>query len=252
MEKQNLRINKGWKKAQEKTKMKKPQQTTTRKPHYLGHRERMRKRLAARPASFSDYELVEMLLYYIFPRKNTRELAKKFMAHFRTIRNLIFSEKIDLERMEGAGKSCVTLLAVLREMFVRASLDEVRKTTVVASSSEVFDYYKNIFFNMKHEQLRIMFLNSKNLLITDEILQEGTINQTAIYPRTIIQRAFELGAAAIIMVHNHPSGDPHPSRQDIIMTRALNDVTSKLDIVLLDHLIIGKNDVFSMKEHSII
>jgi DNA repair protein RadC len=165
---------------------------------------------------------------------------------------LIFSEKIDLERMEGTGKSCVTLLAVLREMFIRASLDEVRKTTVVASSSEVFDYYKNIFFNMKHEQLRIMFLNSKNLLITDEILQEGTINQTAIYPRTIIQRAFELGAAAIIMVHNHPSGDPHPSRQDIIMTRALNDVTSKLDIVLLDHLIIGKNDVFSMKEHSII
>ena len=226
--------------------------TTIKKPHYLGHRERMRKRLAARPASLSDYELVEMLLYFVFPRKNTSELAKKFMAHFGTVRNLVFSEKAALENVEGAGKACVILLSILREMFVRASLDDVRKTKVVASSSEVIDYYKNIFFNMKHEQLRIMFLNSKNLLIADEILQEGTINQTAIYPRTIVQRAFELGAAAIIMVHNHPSGDPHPSRQDIIMTRALNDVTSKLDIVLLDHLIIGKNNVFSMKEHSII
>lgn len=223
-----------------------------KKPHYLGHRERMRKRLAACPVFLSDYELVEVLLYYIFQRKNTRELAKKIIEHFGTIRNLVFSEKTDLEKIEGAGKSCITLFSVLREIFVRASLDEVRKSKIIASSSEVVNYYKNVFFNMKHEQLRIMFLNSKNLLITEEILQEGTINQTAIYPRTIVHRAFELGAAAIIIVHNHPSGDSYPSRQDIIMTRALNDVTSKLDIVLLDHLIIGNNDVFSMKEHSII
>ena len=156
--------------------MKEPKQKTIKKPHYLGHRERMRKRLVSCPASLSDYELVEMLLYFVFPRKNTSELAKRFMAHFGTVRNLVFSEKAALENIEGAGKSCVILLSVLREMFVRASLDDVRKTTVIASSSEVIDYYKNIFFNMKHEQLRIMFLNSKNLLIADEILQEGTIN----------------------------------------------------------------------------
>ena len=239
-------------KVKKKGKMKESEQKKVKKPHYTGHRERMRKRLAACPDSFADYELVEMLLFYIFPRKNTRELAKKIMEHFETIRNLVFSRKINMERIEGAGKSCVILLTLLREIFVRASLDEVKKSTVIASSSEVVDYYKNIFFNMKHEQLRIMFLNSKNLLIADEILQEGTINQTAIYPRTIVQRAIELGAAAIIMVHNHPSGDPQPSRQDIIMTRALNEVISKLDIILLDHLIIGNNDIFSMKEHAII
>ncbi|MBQ7673378.1 MAG: DNA repair protein RadC [Alphaproteobacteria bacterium] len=240
------------KKKQTTLKLTKLQSDSTTKPHYLGHRERMRQRLAAKSGSLADYEVLEMLLYYVFPRKDTKALAKKLIAHFGNIRSVIFSDKSNLKRIEGAGKACITMFSVMREAFVRLSFDEVKKSTVIASSAQVMDFYKNIFFNMKHEQLRIMFLNSKNLLITEEVFQEGTINQTPIYPRMIIQRAFELGAAAIIMVHNHPSGDPQPSRQDIIMTRALRDVASKLDILLLDHLIIGKNDVFSMKEHSII
>lgn len=222
------------------------------KPHYIGHRERMRQRLAAKCGFLADYEILEMLLYYVLPRKDTKALAKRLIAHFGSIRSVIFSDKSNLKRIEGAGKACITMFSLIREAFIRLNLDKVKESAVIASSTHVADFYKNIFFNMKHEQLRIMFLNSKNLLITEEVFQDGTINQTPIYPRMIIQRAFELGAAAIIMVHNHPSGDPQPSRQDIIMTRALKDVASKLDIAFLDHLIIGRKDIFSMKEHSII
>lgn len=224
---------------------------TTQK-HYLGHRKRMRRKLIECPSSLSNYELLEVLLYYVLPRRDTKEQAKKLVAHFGSIRNIIFSQIRDLEQIKGIGKACATLFSVIHEIFVRASFEEVKKDIVIASNSQVIEYYKNVFCNIEHEQLRIMFLNSKNLLIADEISQEGTINQTVIYPRMIIKRAFELGAAAIIMAHNHPSGDTHPSRQDIVITQAMKELTSKLDIALLDHLIIGKNDVFSMKEHSIV
>ncbi|MBR1735102.1 MAG: DNA repair protein RadC [Alphaproteobacteria bacterium] len=203
-------------------------------------------------SALSDYDLIEMLLYYVFIRKDTKLLAKEILAKRKNIRNIIFSEKNDFKNIKGFGFECLTLFILLREFFIRANLNEISESTIIASSSQVMEYYKNIFLNIKYEQLRIMFLNGRNKLITEEIIQEGSINQTAIYPRTIIQRALEVGAAAIIIVHNHPSGDPQPSRQDIIMTKTLKDIAQKVEIILLDHLIIGINDVFSMKEHSII
>lgn len=220
-------------------------------PHYLGHRKRMRDKFLLCPSSLQDYELVEMLLYYVFHRKDTKRLAKAFLREFVNIRNLIFSEKADLERVKGAGDGCITLISVIREIFVRASFDKIKETTVISSSADVINYYKNVFGGKKHEQLRIMFLDNKNELIADEILQEGTINQIAIYFRMIVKKALEFGASALIMAHNHPSGDPTPSRQDIIATRALMDIVMKLDLVLLDHIIIGKDSTFSMKERGV-
>lgn len=222
------------------------------KPHYFGHRERMRGKLAENAKFLSDYELLEVLLYYVFPRKDTKELAKKLLSTFGSVRSLIFSTDLSHSKIDGIGKATLSLFAIIREMVIRSQLEVVKESEVIASSSQVMNYYKNIFHDLKHEQLRIMFLNSKNLLISEEVFQDGTINQTPLYPRTIMQRALELGAAAIIIVHNHPSGDPEPSRQDIIITKNLQDVAGKLDIALLDHLIVGKDNVFSMKGHGLI
>jgi DNA repair protein RadC len=128
-------------------------------------------------------------------------------------------------------------------------MESIREQGIIISSSDqVLEYYKNLLENEKKEQLRLMFLNNKNKLIADELMQTGTINHTAIYPREIIQLALEYGASAMIMVHNHPSGDSQPSRQDIIITKTIADIAHKLNILLLDHVIIGKNGSKSLKE----
>lgn len=212
-----------------------------------GHRARMRQKFVASPTHMLDYEVLEILLYYIFPRKDTRELAKVFMQQFGTLHDLVFSEKTDISQVEGAGKSTAFFFFVIREIFIRASLDEIKKSPVISSEKDVINYYKSVFGGLKHEQLRIMFLNSKSFLISDEILSEGTVDKTCIYSRTVIKRSLELGASAIIMAHNHPSGDPTPSHQDIVATKSLADVAEKLGIKLLDHVIIGKGRTFSMK-----
>lgn len=222
------------------------------KPHYLGHRSRLRKRFLQNGALLLDYELLEILLFSVFPRRDTKEIAKSLLQKFGSIREIIFACPKDLQNIKGIGNSAVTLVCVIREIFKRIHFEKIVESTIIASSDHVINYYKNIFWNIKQEQLRIMFINNKNKLITEELLQVGTVTQTAIYPREIIQKALDYGASAIIMVHNHPSGDPQPSRQDIIMTKAIRDVADKLDIVLLDHLIIGKNSNKSLKELGVI
>lgn len=222
------------------------------KPHYLGHRERLRKKFLSNKDCIVDYELLELLLFYVFPRRDTKEIAKNLLNHFKSIRNIVFANFADLNKLEGVGKSAATLLCVVKEILLRMDKEEIEECSIIASSEHVINYYKNMFWDKKQEQLRVMFLNNKNKLLADELLQMGTVNQTAIYPREIIARALELGASAIIMVHNHPSGDPQPSHHDVVITKQLKEVAKKLDIMLLDHLIIGKSRSISMKEIGII
>lgn len=222
------------------------------KPHYLGHRERLRKKFLSNKDCIVDYELLELLLFYVFSRRDTKEIAKNLLNHFKSIRNIVFANFADLNKLEGVGKSAATLLCVVKEILLRMDKEEIEECSIIASSEHVINYYKNMFWDKKQEQLRVMFLNNKNKLLADELLQMGTINQTAIYPREIIARALELGASAIIMVHNHPSGDPQPSHHDVVITKQLKEVAKKLDIMLLDHLIIGKSRSISMKEIGII
>lgn len=213
----------------------------------LGHRDRMRQKLLKNPSVLYDYELLEIIFYYIFPRKDTRTLAKDFLKLFGSIRDIIFCEPTNFQQISGIGSSSITFLSAIRELFVRASRDSFKENTVISSTSAIFSYYKNVFGGLKNEQLRVMFLNIKNAIIADEILQEGTINQAAIYPRNIIYKALQYGATGIILAHNHPSGDPTPSRQDIEVTRELAETARRLDIILLDHVIIGGTTAWSMK-----
>jgi DNA repair protein RadC len=223
-----------------------------RKNHCVGHRARLKSKLIASSASLLDYELVEMLLFYIHLRKDTKSLAKDLLKNFKSIRNLILADPYEVQKTLGVGKSTLILIKLLRELFERMQLEIVASSVVISSSKHVIDYYKNVLGHLKKEQLRIMFLNNKNKLLADEIMQTGTVNTTAIYPREIIHKALEYGASAIIMVHNHPSGDPQPSRQDVIVTKMVKDVADRLDIILLDHLIIGKDTSLSMKEMQLI
>ncbi|MDR2765937.1 MAG: DNA repair protein RadC [Holosporaceae bacterium] len=217
-----------------------------------GHRLRLRNKFLLHPKNIHDYELMEMLLFCAFLRKDTKPMAKNLCGRFRSLRRIIFAEADEIESLKGLGKTTSFLMRLLREIFSRMLLEQLSDSPVVASSSHVCDYYKNILGILKKEQLRIMFLNNKNRLISEDVLQVGTINHTSIYPREILQMALECGASAIIMVHNHPSGDPEPSRQDVLISRALRDIAQKLDVTLLDHLIVGKNNVISMKDKGFI
>jgi DNA repair protein RadC len=212
----------------------------------------MREKFAINSAGILDYELLEMLLFSILQRKDTKKIAKNLLQHFGSIRSVISAEKANLKKIEGIGNAAATMFCVIREIINRMQLEKVAESTMIASSDQVVEYYKNVFWDKKEEQLRIMFLNNKNKLLADEILQTGTVNQTAIYPREVIRKALEYGASAMIMVHNHPSGDPQPSRQDVAITKILKDVAQKLDIFLLDHIIIGKNESRSLKELNMI
>ncbi|MDR2794347.1 MAG: DNA repair protein RadC [Holosporaceae bacterium] len=226
---------------------------TTSKKYNWGHRKRLKKRFVANPTNFPDYELLELLMFFVFARKDTKILAKTLLDHFKTIGRIVGANQIELKKIHGFGESAAILLAVIHEIFNRIHLESIKEHDIVISSSnQVLEYYKNLLENERKEQLHLMLLNNRNRLIADKLMQSGTINQTAIYPREIIQLALEYGASAIIMVHNHPSGDPQPSRQDIIMTKSIADVAKKLDILLLDHIIIGKDSSMSLKEMGMI
>ncbi|MDR3179588.1 MAG: DNA repair protein RadC [Holosporaceae bacterium] len=219
----------------------------------LGHRKRLKKRFAADPASFPDYELLELLMFYVFARKDTKSLAKTLLSHFKTLGRVMSANATELKKIPGLGESAANLLTAVHEIFNRIHLESLKEQDIaISSSDQVLEYYKGLLENEKKEQLRLMLLNNKNKLIADKLMQSGTINQTAIYPREIIELALEYGASAMIMVHNHPSGDPQPSRQDIITTKSIADIAQKLDILLLDHIIIGKNSSRSLKEMGLI
>jgi DNA repair protein RadC len=218
----------------------------------LGHRNRARKKFFAGTSIVTDYELLELLLFHAIPRKDTRNTAKNLLECFGSLKNTIFADRVELKKIMEIGNSSIVLLAVIRELFNRIHLEQATKSVTISSSGQVIEYYKNLLEFEKKEQFRVMFLNNKNKLLAEEVLQYGTVNHTAIYLREIIQRVLELGASALIIVHNHPSGDPQPSRQDVIITKMIQSVAAKLDILLLDHLVIGKDGCRSMKEMGLI
>lgn len=222
------------------------------KTHVLGHRKRLKDKIAVSPKSLSDYELLEALLFYVFPRKDTKQPAKDLMATFKNLKNVIFSDDAEIQKIAGLGASSALIFKLIKEIFSRILQTEVANSPVISTSDNVLSYYKNVLGTLKKEQLRVMFLDAKNHLILEKMLHEGTPNQTAIYPREITQIALNCGATAIILVHNHPSGDTTPSRQDVLMTKRIKEIAEKLEIQLLDHLIIGHDATFSLREAELI
>ena len=221
---------------------------TDSKAHYLGHRERLRERFDKDSGqSLADYELLELLLFSCIPRGDVKPIAKALLIEFGTLTAVLSARPTQLQKVNGVGPSAARSICLTKALILRSMQAELKGKQVLSSWREVVQYCEACMSYDMEEQLRLLFLDQKNQIIADEVQTRGTIDQTAIYPREVVKRALEIGAKSIIMVHNHPSGDPSPSREDIQLTLKVNEAAQLLDINLHDHLIIGKGSHSSMK-----
>ena len=222
------------------------------KPHYHGHRDRVRQRvLASGTAGLQDYELLELLLFYSVPRVDTKPQAKALLQRFGSLGDVLAA---DVDRLAELGIDRRTLVhfRALREAAQRLARHDVLDRPLIGSWDKLLDYCRVALQHEKTEQFRILFLDRKNVLIRDEVQQKGTVDHTPVYPREVVKRALELGASSIVMVHNHPSGDPTPSREDIAMTKEVKAAAAVLDIQLHDHLVIGRNGHVSFRSKGLL
>ena len=219
------------------------------KPHYLGHRERARDRFnAIGGEALADYELLELLLHIVLPQRDTKQLAKELIGKFGSFSEVLGASPQRLREVKGLGDTSITHLKVMQAVAQRYSRDQiVREQPILGSWSELIDYCRSQMAYETIEQFRILFLDKKNRLIADEVQQTGTVDHTPVYPREVIRRSLELSATALILVHNHPSGDPAPSSADVRMTREISDIAKPLGITLHDHIIVGKSGHASLK-----
>ena len=218
------------------------------KPHYHGHRQRLRDRFQQSGAStLQDYELLELMLFRVIPRADTKAAAKALLTRFGSFAEVLGAPLKLLQEVDGIGESAALEIKVVSAAAERMARGAVSARQVLSSWAEVITYCRAAMAFEPREQFRILFLDKKNLLIADEVQQTGTVDHTPVYPREVVRRALELSATAIILVHNHPSGDPTPSRADIDMTRTIIDTAKPLGITVHDHIIIGRDGHTSMK-----
>jgi DNA repair protein RadC len=213
-----------------------------------GHRERLRARFRAGGAeAVPDYELLEMVLFSAFSRGDTKPLAKQLLARFGTFAEVINAPEERLREVQGVGTRVVDELKLIRAASLRLLKGEIMGRKVLGSWSTVIDYCRAAQGFDQKEQFRILFLDRKNQLIADEVQQEGTVDHTPVYVREVVKRALELSATAIILVHNHPSGDTTPSKADIDMTKLIVEAAKPLGVAVHDHIIVGRNGHSSLK-----
>jgi DNA repair protein RadC len=217
-------------------------------PHYYGHRQRLRERFREAGAdALSDYELLEAVLFRAQPRRDVKPLAKALIATFGSFAEVISAPASRLAEVKGLGEATITELKLIQAAASRLLRGEVKKRQVLSSWSAVLDYCRTAQAFADREQFRVLFLDKRNQLIADELQQVGTVDHTPVYPRELVKRALELSATAVILVHNHPSGDPTPSQSDIAMTQQIVAVAGPLGIAVHDHIIVGKDGHASLK-----
>ena len=209
--------------------------------HHAGHRDRLRDRfLKGGGDALHDYEVLELLLFQAIPRRDTKPIAKALIRRFGSYAGVLRAEPAELERVAGMGKASVVALRVVAEAAALLGREESLNGEVLNSWDRLVAYLRTRMAHEKNECFRVLYLDTRNRLIEDEEQQRGTVNHTPVYPREVMKRALELTASAVIMVHNHPSGDPSPSKADIDMTRQVRDVGKSLGIVLHDHVIVAR------------
>lgn len=217
-------------------------------PHYAGHRERLRERAAAGGlAALPDYEVLELLLFRSIPRGDVKPLAKQLLARFGSLGGVLGAEPEALRTIKGVGEALALDLKLLQEAGLRAAREQVTRRPVISSWAALLAYVKTALAHETREQFRVLFLDKKNALIADEAMGHGTVDHAPVYPREVARRALELAASAVILVHNHPSGDPTPSKADIDMTRQVAEAGRALRIAVHDHLVVGRDGVASFK-----
>lgn len=217
-------------------------------PHYLGHRERLRARfLEHGAASLQDHELLELVLFTAIPRRDVKPLAKDLLREFGNLWAVLTAAPDRLRRVFRFSDATIAAITIIGAAALRMTRSQMLNRPVLSSWQTLLDYCQGAMATEAVEQFRLLFLDRKNVLIAEEIHQRGTIDHTPAYPREVVRRALELNAAALVLVHNHPSGDPTPSRDDISMTREIRNAAATMGITIHDHLIIARGGVASFK-----
>ena len=215
-------------------------------PH-LGHRQRLRTRAALSFAALPDYELLELILARSLPRGDVKPIAKALIARFGGLAGVFGAAPEGLKTVKGVGAGVALDLKLVHEATLRMGRGEVRKRQVISSWSALLAYVRAAMAHEAREQFRVLFLDKKNQLIADEVMNQGTVDHAPVYPREVVRRALELASSAVILVHNHPSGDPTPSGADVDMTRQVVEAARPLRIAVHDHLVVGRDGVASFK-----
>jgi DNA repair protein RadC len=225
-----------------------PKRAPKPRPHYAGHRDRLRERaLTGGLAALPEYEVLELQLFRSIPRGDVKPLAKQLLARFGSLAGVLGATVDELKTVKGVGDALALDLKLLHETALRTARDAVGKRTVISSWSALLAYVKTALAHEAREQFRVLFLDKRNQLIADEVLGHGTVDHAPVYPREVMRRALELSSSAVILVHNHPSGDPTPSAADIDMTRQIVEAGRSLRIAVHDHLVVGRDGVASLK-----
>ena len=223
-------------------------QAKTTKPHYHGHRDRLRARFAEGGVdALADYELLELYLFRSIPRRDVKPIAKELIAKFGNFAEVIAAPIERLTEIKGISEKIALDLKILRAAATKLGQESVLGRPVLSSWTALLDYCRSAMQFEGKEQFRVLFLDRKNRLIADEVLGHGTIDRAPVYPREIIKRTLALDSTAIILAHNHPSGDPTPSQSDIDMTNEIQKACKTINVTVHDHLIIGRDNVASFK-----
>ncbi len=219
------------------------------KPHYLQHRERLRERfLKTGFEGFREYEALELLLTWAIPRRDVKPIAKDLIKRFGSLKGVFDATSEELTEVRGIKDRTAAFIRSLKEFVVLYQRSRLREGRRISSTGDLMDYLGSAMSGLKDEQFRGVFLNSKNEVIADEVIHEGTVNQSAVYPRKVMERALKNNATAVIFVHNHPGGQCKPSPQDIKLTRELQSIARSLQVTVHDHLIVCKDGYFSFLE----
>ncbi|WP_254436350.1 RadC family protein [Ruegeria arenilitoris] len=224
-----------------------------KRPHYWGHRERLRQRfLKGGHDPMPEYELLELLLFNAIPRIDVKPLAKRLLAEFGDLNGVIAACKHRVLKVEGANDWVYYHLRVVEAFGHRMAQAQVMKRDVVSSWEALVTYCRTAMAHREIEQFRVLYLDRKNVLIADEEQSRGTVDHVPVYPREVVKRALELNASSLILVHNHPSGDPTPSTSDILMTERIQDACNTMGILIHDHVIIGKKEEYSFNTNGLL
>jgi DNA repair protein RadC len=222
-------------------------------PHYASHRQRLRERFLSTEAdALADYELLELLLFYSIERVDVKPLAKRLLSDFGSLSAVLAAEPARLRGYPRINERTIALFKAMREVGRRLIRTEIEDRPLLSSWERLLDYCRAVLAGESTERFHVLYLDRKNRLIADELQQRGTVDHAPVYPREVIRRALELGASAVILLHNHPSGDPTPSRADVEMTKAVRDAADVLGIALHDHVIVGRQGACSLRQKGLL
>ncbi len=221
-------------------------------PHFLGHRSRLKERFMISCNNIPDYEILEMILFWAIPRKDVKDLAKKLLKEFGNISNIVNAPEDKLLSIDGVTSSVYVNFKLVKEILRRIMQSNILNRDVITSWDALLEYLRVTQGSVKTEQFRVLYLNTKNVLIADELQEVGTVDQTAAYPREILKRALFHEAVSVILVHNHPSGNPEPSKADIMLTKEIDNACKALNINLYDHVIVSRDNIYSFKSNCLI